>query len=561
MREGRAEPVAAQGKSGAVNGGGEKRAKGSKATRQRDRRSTRTPKYGTLRAMPRRMRFRVSLARKISLLFGAAVLLTIAATLLFPWLHMTALNEQSLLWQAKRVATAAYLTADLHHPDWEAAEGQLDRTWPDLTRELGLSTPQRPRLIPLGGEGAGFQGDAIGRLIHSPGQQYYWRIQDDGRLFRFAMAVRGTDVDAHPDALRGIIDVALPIPQDQGVWNSVVTVLAGASGAVLALLAFYMVSQRIVLSPVTTLRKAAEQVAMGDIGVRSTIDSGDEFEELSNAFNDMLAHLKSAQDEQRTINRSLDIKLGQLAEANVALYESNRLKNEFLANVTHELRTPLVSIIGFAELLRDAATISEVDTKRLGRYSENILTSGRSLLDIINDLLDLAKIEAGKLDLHISEFSIAELCGDLIDFVRPLADKRNQKLEARLGDDLPRCRSDSGKIKQILYNLLSNAVKFTPTGGAISLAVDRDGDRRIRLNVRDTGPGIAESQREAIFEKFHQLDSSQTREHAGTGLGLAITRELVQMLGGTIELESIVGEGASFVVKLPIQLERTANRS
>ncbi|MEK7755869.1 MAG: HAMP domain-containing sensor histidine kinase, partial [Planctomycetota bacterium] len=503
-------------------------------------------------AMPRRIRFRVSLARKISLLFGTAVLLTIAATLLFPWLHMTALNEQSLLWQAKRVATAAYLTADLHHPDWRVAEQQLDRTWPDLARELGLSTAARPGLVAVGREGAGFQGDAIGRLIHNPGQQYYWRIQDDGRLFRFAMAIRGTDVESHPDVLRGIIDVALPIPQDEGVWNSVVTVLAGASGAVLAILAFYMITQRIVLSPVTTLRKVAEQVATGDIAVRSIIGTGDEFEELSDTFNDMLAHLTAAQEVQRNINRSLDIKLGQLAEANVALYESNRLKSEFLANVTHELRTPLVSIIGFAELLRDAAQTPEVDPKRLGRYSENILTSGRSLLEIINDLLDLAKIEAGKLELHVSEFSIAELCRDLIDFVRPLADKRNQTLEARLADDLPRCRSDSGKIKQILYNLLSNAVKFTPTGGAIFLTADRDGDHRVRLIVRDTGPGIAESQRQAIFEKFHQLDSSQTREHAGTGLGLAITKDLVQMLGGTIELESTAGEGASFMVKLPI---------
>src|SRR3990172_2806704 len=148
-------------------------------------------------------------------------------------------------------------------------------------------------------------------------------------MFRFAMAVRGTDVDPHPDVLRGIIDVVLPIPQDEGIWNSVVTVLAGASGAVLAILAFYMTTQRLVLSPGTTLGKAAEQVATGDIGVRSTIAAGDEFEELSGAFNDMLAHLKAAQDEQRTINRSLDIKVGELAETNVALYESNRRQREF----------------------------------------------------------------------------------------------------------------------------------------------------------------------------------------------------------------------------------------
>ncbi len=510
--------------------------------------------------MPRRIRFRMSLARRISLLFGAAALLTIAATLLFPWLHMTALHEQSLLWQAKRLATAAYLTADLRRGDWKMAEMELAKAWPDLEQELGRSTLHQPHLIPLGSEGPGFQRDAVERLVRNPGQQYFWRIQNEGRQFRFAMAVRGSDIDPHPDALRGIIDVALPMLPDEGAWSSVVTILAGASGGILAIIAFYMITQRIVLSPVTTLRKTAERVARGDIDVRSTIRTGDEFEELSEAFNHMLTHLNAAQEAQRKINRSLDVKLGELAEANVALYESNRLKSEFLSNVTHELRTPLVSIIGFAELLRDAAQMPEKDGKRLGRYSENILTSGRSLLDIINDLLDLAKIEAGKLELHVSDFSIAELSRDLIDFVRPLADKRQQSLELRLADDLPRCRSDSGKIKQILYNLLSNAVKFTPPSGAISLSVDRDGDQQVRLIVRDNGPGIAESQRQVIFEKFHQLDSSETREHAGTGLGLAITKDLVQMLGGTIELESREGEGASFIVRLPIRTEQATPR-
>ena len=510
--------------------------------------------------MPRRGWLRVPLARKISLLFGAAVLLTISATLLFPWLQMTALNEQSLLWQAKRVASTAYQAVDVHGPDWKAMQASLDGQWSQLVRELGLLTIQRPVLVRMGSEGPGFQKDAVERLSRNPGQRYYWREQDDGRLFRFAMAVRGTDVDAHPDVLRGIIDVALAIPQDAGIWNTVVTVLAGASGAVLAILVFYIVTQRLVLSPVTTLRHAAERVTTGDNLVRASIASGDEFQELSDAFNDMVAHLKAAQEEQRKINRSLDIRLGELAETNVALYESNRLKSEFLANVTHELRTPLVSIIGFAELLRDASQNPDVDQTRLGRYSENILASGRSLLDIINDLLDLAKIEAGKLELHVSEFSMTELCADLIDFIRPLADKRNQRLDSHLPPDLPRFRSDSGKIKQILYNLLSNAVKFTPTGGAISLTAERDGEQQVRLIVRDTGPGIPDAQRQAIFEKFHQLDSSETREHAGTGLGLAITKDLVQMLGGRIELESTSGAGSTFMVMLPIRTERAVPR-
>jgi signal transduction histidine kinase len=504
--------------------------------------------------------FRVSLARKISLRFGTAVLLTITVTLFFPWLQMTALNEQALLLQAKRVASTASQVVDLHEPEWVVAQTQLAKRWPALAQELDLPL-QRPRLVPDGPlVGAGFQRDAVQYFRRHSQRRYYWRIQDDGQLFRFAMAIRGTEADPHPHVLRGVIDVRLPIEQAPAVWNAVVTVLAGASGAVLAILVFYLVTQRLVLTPVHSLRRAAETVMTGDIGHRTSIASGDEFEELSTAFNDMLAHLKTAQEEQQKINRSLDIRLGQLAETNVALYESNRLKSEFLTNVSHELRTPLVSIIGFAELLRDAWENPNTDRKRLARYSENILSSGRSLLDIINDLLDVAKIEAGRMEVHLSEFSIAELCRDLIDFVRPLADKRNQRLTLKVGEELPQCRSDSGKIKQILYNLLNNGIKFTPPGGTVFLGVDSHRADRVRLTVRDTGPGIPEDQHEAVFEKFRQLDGSETREHEGTGLGLAITRELVQVLGGSVRLDSEKGNGSTFTVELPAVLTRQVER-
>lgn len=503
----------------------------------------------------------MSLARKISVLFGSAVLLTIAVTLVFPWLQMKALNEQSMLWQAKRVASVALQSLDFVRSDWDQLQAQLDDRWPALAHKLGFDERERPTLVAVGKEGPGFQADAIHRLAMDQGQQYYWRLQNDDRRFRFAMAVRRTSVDTHPESLRGIIDIRLAIPQVQGVWNSVATVLAGASGAVLAIMVFYVVTQRLVLTPVRSLREAAEQVSTGDVGVRAVMETGDEFQELAGAFNDMLSHLKAAQDEQQKINRSLDVRLGELAETNVALFESNRLKSEFLANVTHELRTPLVSIIGFAELLRDAADGKVIDKQRLARYSENILTSGRSLLEIINDLLDLAKIEAGKLDLHLSEFSIEELCRDLLDFVRPLADKRKQRVRDELAGDLPLCYSDSGKIKQILYNLLSNAVKFTPEAGAISLSAELVGENHVRIAVSDTGPGIALEHQATIFEKFRQLDASRTREYEGTGLGLAITKELVQMLRGSIRVESQPEKGARFVVDLPLRTDSPSERS
>jgi len=502
----------------------------------------------------------IPLARKLSLLFGAAALLTIVVTLLFPWLHMSAMNEQAMLLQAKRIALAAFQAVDLYQPDWVKAQQELERIWPGLVRVADF--PRRPpQLVPIDSVMAGgFRREACDILQRYPDRTYYWRLQDEGAVFRFAMAVRGVDADAYPHVLRGVIDVRLDGSEAGGLWNTFVTVLAGASGCILALLVFYIVTQRLVLSPMHALRRVAEKVTRGDINVRAAIESGDEFEELADAVNEMLAHLKAAQEEQERINRSLDIRLGELAETNVALYEANRLKSHFLTNVTHELRTPLVSIIGFAELLRDAQDAAEVDPQRLRRYCEHILTSARSLLEIINDLLDLSKIEAGKMERHLSEFSMNDLCRDLIDFVRPLADKRQQRLTLSIGDDLPRCYSDSGKIKQVLYNLLSNAVKFTPPGGLISLSVALLDENRVVLRVTDTGPGIPEVMRDTIFEQFRQLDASASREHEGTGLGLAISRELVHVLGGAIRLESTAGVGSTFIVELPLRVACVIDR-
>ncbi len=505
---------------------------------------------------------RVSLARKISLLFGSSVLLIICVTLLFPWMHMGNLNEEAMLERAHRVATAASQAVDLHQPDWTRAQAQLTQQWPVLLRNFGLPG-KCPVLIRADTtvSASGFRREAMTRLQSRPYARHYWKLQESGRQFRFALAVRGADSDPHPNTLVGFIDVSLPVSQANVVWNQVVTGLAGASGAVLAILAFYLVTQRLVLTPVSALRQATERVTTGDMTAQAKIESGDEFQDLSLAFNEMLSHLRQAQEDLQKTNRSLDIKLGELAERNVALYESNQLKREFLTNVSHELRTPLVSIIGFAELLRDAWGDPSIDTKRLRRYSENILTSGRGLLDIINDLLDLAKIEAGRMELHLGDFVIATLCGDLIDFVTPLAEKKEHTLSLEIEPDLPACHSDEGKIKQILYNLLSNAVKFTPEGGKITLRVSAgDIPDTVMLVVEDTGVGVPEDKRASIFEKFYQLDASKTREYEGTGLGLTITKELVGMLGGTIRLDDGPEVGAMFVVQLPVHITHSRAR-
>jgi signal transduction histidine kinase len=311
-----------------------------------------------------------------------------------------------------------------------------------------------------------------------------------------------------------------------------------------------VITTRFILSPVQDLRRVAIHVADGNLDERSTVRTGDEFEQLSDSLNNMLERLRTSQDELKRANKLLDEKLGEMAETNVALYEANRLKSEFLANVSHELRTPLTSIIGFAELLREGP--EGAPDSRTARYLENILISGRILLEIINDLLDLAKIEAGRAELRLESVHVDQICSTLVDFMRPQADVRKQTLSLDVNNDLPIMITDRGKVRQILFNLLSNAVKFTPEEGAVTLRAARDGSDGVRLSVSDTGPGIPEEFLPNLFEKFRQADQSETREHEGTGLGLAISKELTRLLGGEIGVESQVGQGSTFWVRLPV---------
>ncbi|HRX85851.1 MAG TPA: ATP-binding protein [Phycisphaerae bacterium] len=505
---------------------------------------------------------KISLARKCQILFGAAVLSIIAVALIIPGMQMNNLTQQRYLQVAKEAATIALLHAPLNK-DWSEAQQLLTHDWSNLVRLGGDEFPTAPpRLIPIEdaeglalGAPAGFIAETVSQLKADRQAVYRWKLTEDEAgttVVRLAMAVRAAEGERNPGSLRGLIEVYVPIPPVESLTSMAVLISALTSGALLAVLVFYLVTQKLLLSPVRKLRRVADRVTGGDMEVRATIATGDELEDLGEAFNNMLEHLRQSQEELRKINRSLDTRLGELAETNVALFESNRLKSEFIANVSHELRTPLVSIIGFAELLADFGENRAVDAQRLHRYSANILTSGRMLLDIINDLLDLAKIEAGKLRLHVTEFDVTTLCASLIDFVTPLADKKRLRLSLNAAEDLPRMNSDAGRLKQILYNLLSNAIKFTPDEGAVALNVRPGEEGEVVFAVADTGPGISKEYQEVIFEKFHQLDASHTREYSGTGLGLAITAELCTMLGGRIVLDSALGRGSTFTVALPL---------
>jgi signal transduction histidine kinase len=256
------------------------------------------------------------------------------------------------------------------------------------------------------------------------------------------------------------------------------------------------------------------------------------------------------------VNADLDSKVDQLAQMNMRLYEMNRLKGDFLATMSHELRTPLNSIIGFSDVL---GSIDSLDEKQK-RYVQNIQKSGKMLLDMINDILDLAKIESGKMEVRLTRFPIAHVIAGLIDMCRPLTEKKNIDLESDVQPGLPELYQDQNKVKQILNNLLSNAIKFTPEGGRIVVEASRDEQGNLVLVVSDTGIGIAEEDQQRVFEKFRQgkvalgEGDAMTREYSGTGLGLSIVRELCRLLGGEISLESELGKGSMFTVRLPWML-------
>ncbi len=326
----------------------------------------------------------------------------------------------------------------------------------------------------------------------------------------------------------------------------------------LAMIAFYVTIRYVIVRPLRHLRAVSDSISRGNTSLRAKINTGDEFESLAAAFNRMLGHLVAVQDELRQVNTDLDLKVDELAQLNMQLYEMNRVKSDFMATMSHELRTPLNSILGFSDVLGSIDSLDE----RQKRYVEHIKKSGRMLLEMINNILDLAKIEAGRMDVRLSEFAVEPVVAAQCDMARPLTERKNIDLDARVEPGLPPLHQDQSRVQQILNNLLSNAIKFTPEGGRIEVAAQRDGRGELVLRVSDTGVGIADEDQHVIFEKFRQGRTAvpdgdaMTREYSGTGLGLSIVRELCRLLGGEVSVESQLGVGSTFTVRLPWRLER-----
>lgn len=236
-----------------------------------------------------------------------------------------------------------------------------------------------------------------------------------------------------------------------------------------------------------------------------------------------------------------------IKQQNLQILESDRVKNEFLANISHELRTPLNAIIGFSEILSNNL-FGDLNLKQ-AEYVQDIYISGIHLLGMINEILDISKIEARAMTLNRSEFSVSRAVEEIVNMVKPLADKKSILIEKNIFEDIT-VFADFQKIRQVLYNLLSNAIKFSPENDSIMVNVNFD-ESNFYLEVQDHGSGISQWDQERIFAKFVQLENAYTKKESSTGLGLTITKEFVEMHDGEIFVESEVGKGAKFIVKIP----------
>jgi len=311
-------------------------------------------------------------------------------------------------------------------------------------------------------------------------------------------------------------------------------IAVAVASILLALVLGYLISWSLI-GPIRRMESRLAAIASGDFSGHVAVSNRDELGALA-------ANINAMNDE-----------LGRLYKE---LEAASRHKTEFLANMSHELRTPLNAIIGFSQVLREKM-FGELNEKQAD-YLDDILSSGQHLLNLINDILDLSKVEAGRMELQVSVFPLAEVVENSLSMVRERATRQGVALLTHVDPSVGLLDADERKIKQILFNLLSNAVKFTPAGGQVTLAARTVGDT-VEIAVADTGVGIGAEEQARIFDEFYQVGPGMTQE--GTGLGLALTRRLVELHHGQLRVESAPGEGSTFTVVLPLRQPEPESRA
>lgn len=332
---------------------------------------------------------------------------------------------------------------------------------------------------------------------------------------------------------------------------------------VVCLLVVYLALTYLVTRPLARIQRGVESIQQGNLDVHFAYSqSSREMNDLMREFNAMAAELSDSYEHLETqvagrteqlarTNEVLERQRAQLEEVNRRLREDNQYKSDFLAMMSHELRTPLTSIIAFAELLNSEsapANEKEAETRR------EIEANSRALLLMINDILEMSRLDAGRTEMTVEVIDLGDMAGMVCDVVRPLAQRNGIEFTCTIAPDVPLVRADFEKVRHVVENLCGNAMKFTPAGGSARLDIEcaPEGDE-VLIHVTDTGIGIAERDQRRIFERFVQADSSVSRQYSGTGLGLALAKEYVEMHGGSIGVESELGRGSVFTVRLPIR--------
>lgn len=447
-----------------------------------------------------------------------------------------------------------------------------------------------------------FEQAAIDAFRADPGLTEYYAFADiDGqRVFRYAepmtlvescLSCHGEpageiDLSGYPREglpegyIYGVLSMQIPTEAFVAASRENAMLNVGFSLAlIIACVAIISVAiSHLVTRPLRRVQGAMEDVGEGDYSARLPLDkSSDEMTILSSGFNEMVAqleqtagHLEDLVTERTTAlehaNAELARQSAALEEANEALTEENQYRSDFLAMMSHELKTPLAASMAFADILRERqgadadmrlsgtgeettpAANANADSERLWREMES---NHKTLLSLINNILEMARIDAGRESFQPELMDVGDVVGLVQASIAPLAAQKSIALEYRIGE-IPLFVADAEKLRRIVENLMSNAVKFTPPGGRITFAVTHHAKAgTLEFSVADTGCGISEASQATIFDRFVQADSSASRAYGGSGLGLALVRELTEMHGGTVQLESTEGKGSTFTVSIP----------
>jgi signal transduction histidine kinase len=481
-------------------------------------------------------------------------------------------------------STGVYDYKGLHCSLVGKAVGAIFSKNSDYSFRFVNSTPRNPDALP-----DGFESQAL-ESFHAGGREYYGFSEYRGeQVFRYVyvMNVNKNCMECH-GAPRGELDISgfpkegweigdiagagsIIVPVDIPMANMrndlIQSVIFSVAAVLLATLIIYFTLFYLVLSPISSLQRAFRRVGKGDVDYRirstqSSLYSSREMasvlysfnhmtDELSQLYHSLEERVSLRTEELREANHELELQRKQLYEVNAQLRQESIYKTDFLAMVSHELRTPLTSILAFAGLLRSSLPEEDHDAKE---QLDRIVNNSQQLLELINNLLDTARIESGKQVVQKEVVDLYDTVGAVVDFIKPLAEAKGIKLKMTSKKGIPLIESDPDLIARALQNFMSNAIKFTPEGGSVVVHIGIDTkDRAVALSVADTGIGISPGQQKVIFERFIQSDMSINRSYGGSGLGLALCREVALLLNGSIEVKSELGVGSTFTIILPIE--------